>query len=536
MIFILGGVVFYGSTIHANATTVKKPIKSISWSEYDKNITINKGEKKKLLVTISPKKASNKTLKWTSSKKKIVSVSKKGVIKGKKKGKAVITATTTDGTNKKIKLNVTVGVKVESLDFDKAPDSGVLYVGKSYSFHAAVTPSNASNKKLVWTSSDPEVASVDASGNVTGTGNGIVTIYAESTDGTDMDASQTYEVRTLVSSVSIALAKKNAYTVPINSMGTGVYTLAGRTFQISSTIKPENATNKNLAWTSSNPLVANVDDTGMVHANGCGIAVITGTSTDGTNKSDDLVVYVNSYTKKDCCFTAHRGYSEKAPANSMTAFKMAMEEGFDNIELDVWATSDGGFVVSHDNNLIKTCGVDVDITNTTLSTATSYTITSGNGIDVYTAEHIPSLDQVLSLASNYPNVTLWVELKPAFTDEQINDLLGLCDRYLMLDNIKFISFKSSNLSKIRANKKYSKYDYTLEYLTHDLNYSIIETCVKLNAEIGAEYDVLNKDYIQAAHEVGVKVNAWTIPNAFMAGYAIDTLKCDGLTTDYKFFQ
>ncbi|MCR5701908.1 MAG: Ig-like domain-containing protein [Lachnospiraceae bacterium] len=536
MMLTLVGIAMTGSVMHVNAEKAKKPVKSLSWSEYNKTITISKGEKKKLAVTISPKKASNKTLKWTSSKKKIVSVTKKGVIKGKKKGKATITAQTTDGSNKKIKLKVTVGVKVESLSFDKTPSTDVMYVGKSYSFHAAVTPSNASNKNLVWSTSDPDVATVDSKGNVKSVGNGVVTISAQSTDGTDVDVSQDYEVVTLVSSVSVSLAKKSPYAVPVSAMSSGAYMLAGTTCQLNANVKPENASNKTISWSASNPLVAFVDNNGVVHATGCGISVITGQSTDGTNKTDNFIVYVNLYKKEDCAFTAHRGFSEKAPANSMTAFKLAMDEGFENVELDIWPTSDGGFVISHDKTLSKSCGVDVDLTTITLSQATTYTITAGNSVDVYSAEHIPTLEQVLSLASRYPNVTLWVELKPAFTDEQIDSLLELCDRYLMLDNIKFISFKASNLSKIKANEKYSKYDYTLEYLTHELNYSIIDTCTKLNAEIGAEYNVLNKDYVTAAHDAGVKVNAWTIPNVFMAGYAIDTLKCDGITSDYKFFQ
>ena len=72
-------------------------------------MTISKGERLALKVRVTPSKAKNKKLKWKSNKKKVVSVTNKGVIRGRKKGTAKITATTTDGSNKKITLKVTVG-------------------------------------------------------------------------------------------------------------------------------------------------------------------------------------------------------------------------------------------------------------------------------------------------------------------------------------------------------------------------------------------------------------------------------------------
>jgi uncharacterized protein YjdB len=72
-----------------------------------KKITIKKGKKKKLKVTVKPAAASQKVT-YKSSKKKVVKVTKKGVIKGIKKGTAKITIKTTDGSNKKKVVKVTV--------------------------------------------------------------------------------------------------------------------------------------------------------------------------------------------------------------------------------------------------------------------------------------------------------------------------------------------------------------------------------------------------------------------------------------------
>lgn len=70
-------------------------------------ISVKKGKKKTLKVTVKPAAASQKVT-YKSSNKKVATVSKKGVVKGVKKGKAKITIKTTDGSNKKKTVTVTV--------------------------------------------------------------------------------------------------------------------------------------------------------------------------------------------------------------------------------------------------------------------------------------------------------------------------------------------------------------------------------------------------------------------------------------------
>jgi glycerophosphoryl diester phosphodiesterase len=59
---------------------------------------------------------------------------------------------------------------------------------------------------------------------------------------------------------------------------------------------------------------------------------------------------------------AHRGGSFEEPENTMPAFRNAVMLGVDVLELDVYATVDGEIIISHDNNLMRTCGKDVNIT------------------------------------------------------------------------------------------------------------------------------------------------------------------------------
>ena len=538
IILLLAGVLCINCTSHAteqnNAKNNLKKIKSISWTDYDNYLTIEKGEKVKLAVTYYPAKKIDKKLKWKSSKKKVVSVSKKGVIKGKKNGTATITAKTTDGSNKKIKLKVTVGTKVSELSFTNTDKMGKLYVGQSYTIKAAVYPSNASNKQLIWSSSDTDVATVDNNGKVTPVSNGFVLITAESTDGTDVSVEEQFDVETLVSSVSLSLEESGPYHISTASRTANVK--PGVFFSLKPTIAPDNATNKKLTYVTSNDCVARVSDDGKVFAVGAGIAVITATSVDGSKKSGKFTLYVNEIDRDKCTFIAHRGFSELAPDNSLAAFELAFENKFDYVELDVWPTIDKELVVCHDESLINISGNDVKITDLTLSQAMNQKIMSGNGISNYSGEYIPSLDQVLALSVKYPDSKFYIELKTDMSDEMLEKLLKLIKKYDLTERVRILSFKKDNLSKIRNNTEYDGDKVGLGYLTHKLNQASIDVCEKLDAEVGVTYIQVTKSIVDYAHQKGVRVNAWTVPNIYMAGFLVNTIGVDSITSNYKFFE
>ncbi len=520
----------------ASATENNKKIKSISWTDYDKALTIKKGEKVKLGVTFSPKKNINKTLKWTSSKKKVVSVSKKGVIKGKKKGTATITAEATDGSNKKIKLKVTVGTKVSDIVYTNTQDGSMdkLYIGKTYTINTRISPSNASNKKLKWSSSDEDIAKVSSKGVVKPVQNGVVIITAEATDGSGVLCEEQFEVATLASSVSLSLKKETPYQVSVGSEGAYIKRLAE--FSLNASFSPAEASDKGLIYTSSNENVARVTNDGSVLPLQSGIAVITATTVDGSNKSSKFTLFVSGLGKDECTFVAHRGFSEIAPDNSLAAFRLAMENGFEYIELDVWPTSDGQFAVSHNNSLSDSTGDDVNITNITLSQVMNHRIIKGNGIDKYSGEFIPSLEQVLALADQYKGSKLNIELKDTLTDSQLKSFLELIKKYDMLERVRIISFKKANLVNIRKLDEYNGKDIPLGYLTNTLAQDSIDVCEQLNAEVGVTYNQVTRDVVKMAHDKGVRVNAWTVPDIYLAGYLIDTVKVDSITANYKFFE
>ena len=153
--------------------------------------------------------------------------------------------------------------------------------GATVQLTATVLPENASNKSVTWSSSNENVATVSATGLVTAVANGTATITATAADGSGKKATCAVTVNIPVPATSVTLNQTEA-----------TLTAAGATVQLTATVLPENASNKNVTWSSSNESVATVSETGLVTAVANGTATITATAADGTNKTATCVVTV----------------------------------------------------------------------------------------------------------------------------------------------------------------------------------------------------------------------------------------------------
>ena len=155
-------------------------------------------------------------------------------------------------------------------------------VNQTATLTATISPSNATNKNVTWMSSNTSVATVSDTGLVTPRTNGTATITATTTDGTNLTASCEVTVSLLVLATGITLNHNTLSFTAINQTAT-----------LTATVTPSNAANKNVTWTSSNTSVATVSDTGVVTSKAYGTAIITATTTDGTNLSATCVVTIN---------------------------------------------------------------------------------------------------------------------------------------------------------------------------------------------------------------------------------------------------
>ena len=151
---------------NANIKVTVSSIKATGVSLNKSSVTLQYGSSTKLTATVKPSNAANKSVTWTSSNTSLVTVDSSGNVKavGNKNGSATITVKTKDGGySASVKVTVT-SIKVTGVKLNKS--SLTLLYGKSAKLTATISPSNAANKDVTWTSSDTSLVTVDSSGNI----------------------------------------------------------------------------------------------------------------------------------------------------------------------------------------------------------------------------------------------------------------------------------------------------------------------------------------------------------------------------------
>jgi len=242
------------------------------------NVSLNKttlelteGDSETLTATIAPENATNKKVTWSSSDKSIATVSD-GKVTAVKAGTTTITVKTEDGS-KTAECKVTVKAKVYAVTGVSLNKSSLeLTEGDSETLTATITPDNATNKKVTWSSSNSSVATV-SEGKITAVKAGTATITVKTEDG-----SKTAECKVTV--------KAKVYAVTGVSLNKSSLELTeGDIETLTATIAPSNATNKNVTWSSSNSSVATVSE-GKITAVKVGTATITVKTEDGSKTAE----------------------------------------------------------------------------------------------------------------------------------------------------------------------------------------------------------------------------------------------------------
>ncbi|WP_165365338.1 Ig-like domain-containing protein [Bifidobacterium pseudolongum] len=221
-------------------------------------------------VAFTPADATYQHLVWQTLDPSVVRAGADGVIRAVGNGSTDLIAYSYGRVHKKT-IHVTVSgsgpvnVPVESVALDKTAVS--LKEGETHKLNATVSPANATNKKVSWSSSNASVASVDANGTVTAVAKGTATITASA------------EGKTATAAVTVT--KEDDPTPPVGGDVTGVSINGGNvemsvnsTKKLSFTVTPANAIAKNVEWVSVNEAVASVDTEGNVTAKSAGTAEI----------------------------------------------------------------------------------------------------------------------------------------------------------------------------------------------------------------------------------------------------------------------
>lgn len=220
--------------------------------------------------------------------------------------------------------------------------------------------------------------------------------------------------------------------------------------------------------------------------------------------------------------TAHRGYSEKYPENTIPAFKGAVEIGADCIELDVQQTKDGRIIVMHDSNLKRTCGVNLNIWETDYEDIRY--LDAGSWFDeAYHGTPVPTLEEVLKYCKG--KIRLNIELKPTGheTDFEKN-VLDIIEKYHMERSCYVSSMKYECLEKVKEINPKIKTIYITSVSLG--NFTVMEAADGYSVEAM----MLTQQFINKAHRAGKEIHVWTVNSEESMERVLD-MGVDAIITD-----
>ena len=264
-----------GTDITASTTFTVLPLKVETMTFAEPLVSIARTKDKTIKLTLNSEEVDNKSMVWTSSDESVATVVQnpnssyplEAIVTAHKIGKATIKAEAQDGSG----ISATCEVEVTPLmvsDFSLLTASVVKTIPTQ--LEVKVSPAEADNKKLKWTSLTPDIATVTEDGMLTGLKMGTAQIKAEALDGSNISKTFNVEVTGLsVSSISLP-------TTPVSVVKT-------KTGKIKVVVEPLESDNQKLTWTSSRTDIATVDNEGVVTGKKVGTTRITASTTDGTN-------------------------------------------------------------------------------------------------------------------------------------------------------------------------------------------------------------------------------------------------------------
>ena len=231
------------------------------------------------------------------------------------------------------------------------------------------------------------------------------------------------------------------------------------------------------------------------------------------------------FDKKDTLIIAHRGLSGIEKENTNAAFVAAGNRSYYGIETDVHKTLDGRYVVFHDDTTGRVAIDDMEVEKTTFDCLRNLLLTDIDGKKGRTDIRIPTLEEYISICKKYEKIAV-LELKNAFTEEEVYEIVDIIKSFDYLENVIFISFCLENLIFLR--KKYP--EQPAQFLIDNYEDWLLETLKEHKLDLDIKYTSLNAENMKELHDAGIKVNCWTCDDA-AAGEKLASLGIEYITSN-----
>lgn len=252
------------------------PVSSVSLSQ--QAVSLVEGESVKLESIVEPSNATNQAVKWSSDNNAVATVKADGTVLAKSPGVATVSVVSED-QGKTAKCRVEVKEKIYPVESVSLPfNTLTLTEGDSSKLVVRISPKNATNKVVSWTSDNVSVATVNPDGSVSAVSPGTAMIIVRSADRGLTDVCQVTVQKKIIPVRFVSLSEAELLLVE------------GESATLKASILPEDATNQEVRWSSGDPEIASVDSEGHVLAKSKGKTKILVQSAGGEDRSKCTVV------------------------------------------------------------------------------------------------------------------------------------------------------------------------------------------------------------------------------------------------------
>ena len=313
--------------------TVTQPVTGLTLNSDYQEMWV--GSKYAIIPNVLPIDADNKKVTYETSDESVATVDEDGIVTAVKGGSCVIIVTTDECH---LKASVTINVKEYVSSIELSEHEKFLNIGATGTLTAKVGSDTATNKAVVWTSSNSTICSV-VDGTLYGAYPGVAVITVTAADGSGVTDTCIVRVVNPVTSITIEPEE--------------VRILVGDYYKLRANILPADATVKDLRWVSSNEAVATVDSDGEVLGVGVGKCRITAYSMDGNEVKGSCSVYVSPVVKIS---SLKINSSEITMLTGKTRQLRTFITPTNTTESVDWYSTDTSIVVVDSNGTITTVG------------------------------------------------------------------------------------------------------------------------------------------------------------------------------------
>ena len=473
-----------------------------------KTDSVQVGKTKELTVYNHGKKVDPKKVQWKSSNPKLAAISN-GKVTAKSWGNVQIYAVY---GGKKISCKVYTYNQIIYTDFTGYKTTPI----KTKKGRTVQLKPEKHGSTVFYKSSNTKIATVSSSGVVTPKTTGTVKITCISFGKNRYIASAKVvvgaELKSISTSSEIVMNKGEQKTLKV-------------------TVHPANAYVRTITYATSNSAVT-VSKTGKITAKAPGLVKITVTADGGKKIKNTIQVYVqdkktgtsNTPLNGSTGMILHRGLSLEAPENTLPAFNLAGQRGAEYVETDVRQLKDGTFVIFHDSNLLRMCGVDKKIENLTYQEVKKYPVIAGTNASAYKNNTIPTLEQYLQCCNKY-SMTPVIEIKSNLNQNGVAKFNQIIKKSRKSPVV--ISFKEEPLIMLRQINR----TVSIQWILRDqITSAALNECVRYKFDISAQYGCTYRNIIAKAHSKNIKVALWLFTDSSIAdcykNWGADYLTCE----------